>query len=35
MQKMENTKAISQSKVLEEFYNVMKTNENRVAYGEK
>jgi protein pelota len=35
MQKMENTKAINQSKVLEEFYNVMKVNENRVAYGEK
>lgn len=35
MQKMENTKAISQSKTLEEFYDVMKMNENKVAYGEK
>ncbi len=35
MLKMENTKAINQSKVLEEFYNVMKNNENKVAYGEK
>lgn len=33
--KMENTKAISQQKVLEEFYSVMQKNENRVAYGEK
>lgn len=31
--KMENTKAISQSKVLEEFYGMMQKNENRVAYG--
>lgn len=35
IQKMENTKAISQSKTLEEFYDVMKMNENKVAYGEK
>jgi protein pelota len=35
MQKMENTKAVNQSRVLEEFYNVMKVHENRVAYGEK
>jgi protein pelota len=33
--KMENTKAISQQKVLEEFYGIMQKNENRVAYGEK
>ena len=32
---MENTKAISQSRVLDEFYAVMKKNEDRVAYGEK
>jgi stalled ribosome rescue protein Dom34 len=33
MIKMENTKAITQSKALEEFYTIMKKNENRVAYG--
>ena len=33
--KMENTKAINQQKVLEEFYLIMQKNENRVAYGEK
>ena len=35
MNKMENTKAINQQKVLEEFYSIMQKNENRVAYGEK
>lgn len=33
--RMENAKAVSQSRVLEEFYNVMKNHENKVAYGEK
>ena len=35
MNKMENTKAINQQKVLEDFYGIMQKNENRVAYGEK
>ena len=35
MDKMENTKAIEQNKKLEKFYEIMKKNENMVAYGEK
>lgn len=35
MAKMENTKAINQSKALEEFYSIMQKDENKVAYGEK
>ncbi len=33
MVKMENTKAINQSKILEKFYAIMTKNENMVAYG--
>ena len=33
MSKMENTKAINQSKMLEKFYAMMMKNENMVAYG--
>ena len=33
MNKMENTKAINQTKILEKFYDVMTKNENRVSYG--
>ena len=35
MEKLKDTKAIKEIKVLERFYNVMKTNINKVAYGEK
>jgi len=35
MTKMENTKAINQTKVLEKFYGVMQNNEHKVSYGEK
>ena len=35
MQRMENTKAIEQTKKLEKFYEIMKKNENLVSYGEK
>lgn len=31
--KMINTKAINQNKLLEKFYDTMKTNESRVAFG--
>lgn len=31
--RMENTKAINQSKMLDKFYDIMKKNENMVAYG--
>jgi stalled ribosome rescue protein Dom34 len=33
MSKMENTKAINQTKMLEKFYDVMQKNENKVSYG--
>jgi len=33
MSKMENTKAINQTKILEKFYDVMQKNENKVSYG--
>ena len=33
MNKMENTKAINQSKMLDKFYSIMMKNENMVAYG--
>lgn len=35
MSKMENTKAIEQNKRLDKFFEVMKKNEDMVAYGEK
>lgn len=33
MEKLKDTKAIKEIKVLDRFYSVMKTNLNRVAYG--
>ena len=35
MSKMQNTKAIQQSKILDKFYSVMQKSEDKVTYGEK
>lgn len=35
MEKLKDTKAIKEIKILERFFDVMKTNINKVAYGEK